>query len=83
VAEEAAHLAAGMLFVGYRGVVATMWSINDKDGPEIAEGVYRRMLEDGTPDRMKAAHGLQEAVTRLRESGAPFMSWVPFIHVGR
>ena len=26
--EESAHLAAGMLAVGFKGVVATMWSIH-------------------------------------------------------
>ena len=26
LSEEAVHLAAGMLAVGYRGVIATMWS---------------------------------------------------------
>ncbi|KAJ6529941.1 hypothetical protein DFH09DRAFT_934658, partial [Mycena vulgaris] len=27
--EESVHLAAGMLLAGYRGVIATMWSIMD------------------------------------------------------
>jgi CHAT domain-containing protein len=83
IAEESAHLAAGMLLAGYRGVIATMWSINDHDAPQVAEDVYKRMLKDGKPNRKEAARGLHEAVKRLRESGAGFLSWVPFIHVGR
>jgi CHAT domain-containing protein len=83
IAEESAHLAGGMLLAGYRGVIATMWSINDGDAPQVAEDVYKRMLKDGKPNRMEAARGLHEAVKRLRESGAGFLSWVPFIHVGR
>ena len=83
VAEESAHLAAGMFLAGYRGVIATMWSINDGDAPQVAEDVYRRMLKGGQPNRKEAAYALHEAVKRLRDSGADFLSWVPFIHVGR
>ncbi|PVF94405.1 hypothetical protein CPB86DRAFT_800498 [Serendipita vermifera] len=82
IAEESAHLAAGMLLAGYRSVIATMWSISDRDAPQVAEDVYRRMLKDGKPNT-KAARALHEAVKKLRESGASFLSWVPFIHVGR
>lgn len=83
VAEESAHLAAGMFLAGFRGVIATMWSINDADAPQVAEDVYRRMLKGGKPRRKEAAYALHEAVKNLRESGADYISWVPFIHFGR
>jgi CHAT domain-containing protein len=83
IAEESVHLAAGMFMAGYRSVIATMWSIRDRDAPQIAEDVYRRMLQDGRPNGKEAAHALHDAVKRLRESGAGFISWVPFIHIGR
>ncbi|PVF99207.1 hypothetical protein CPB86DRAFT_849455 [Serendipita vermifera] len=83
VSEESAHLAAGMLLAGYRGVVATMWSIGDNDAPRIAEEVYRRILEGGRANWTEAARALHEGVKNLRESGAGFISWVPFIHIGR
>ncbi|KAI0026417.1 CHAT domain-containing protein, partial [Vararia minispora EC-137] len=38
--EEAVHLAAGMLAVGCRSVIGTMWSIGDQDAPIIADEVY-------------------------------------------
>ena len=82
VAEESVHLAAGMLFAGCRSVVATMWSIDDEDAPKVAEDVYRHMLKDGQPNRKEAARALHEAVKHLRDSGAGFLSWVPFIHIG-
>jgi CHAT domain-containing protein len=81
--EESVHLAAGMLLLGCRGVIATMWSIRDEDGPKIAEDVYSRIFKDGKPNRKEAAYALHEAVKRLRESGAECTSWVPFIHIGR
>ncbi|KAJ7872575.1 CHAT domain-containing protein [Mycena leptocephala] len=36
LSEESAHLAAGMLWAGYHGVIATMWSIMDHDAPQVA-----------------------------------------------
>ena len=72
-----------MFMAGYRGVIATMWSIRDEDGPKVAEDVYRRILKDGEPNRKEAAHALHDAVKRMRDSGAGFMYWVPFIHFGR
>jgi len=83
IADESVHLAAGMFMAGYRGVIATMWSIRDEDGPKVAEDVYRRILKDGEPNRKEAAHALHDAVKRMRDSGAGFMYWVPFIHFGR
>jgi len=83
IADESVHLAAGMFMAGYRGVIATMWSIRDEDAPKVAEDVYRRILKDEKPNRSDAAHALHYAVKRLRDSGAGFMYWVPFIHLGR
>lgn len=83
VAEESAHLAAGMLFSGCQGVIATMWWINDEEAPKVAEEVYKHILKDGKPNRMEAAYALHMAVQHLRTSGADFLSWVPFIHLGR
>jgi len=83
IADESVHLAAGMFMAGYRGVIATMWSIRDEDAPQVAEDVYRRILKDGKPNRKEAARALHDAAKRLRDSGRGFMSWVPFIHLGR
>jgi len=83
IADEAVHLAAGMFMAGYRGVIATMWSIKDDDAPQVAEDVYKIILKDGKPNRKQAAHALHYAVKRLKDSGAGFMAWVPFIHLGR
>ncbi|KIM28574.1 hypothetical protein M408DRAFT_69298 [Serendipita vermifera MAFF 305830] len=83
IAEESVHLAAGMLFSGCKGVIGTMWSIQDNDAPKVTKAVYERMLKDGIPNRKEAARALHEAVKELRESGADFLSWVPFIHMGR
>lgn len=43
---EALHLTAGMQFVGFRSVIGTMWSVGDRDAPEVAKRVYTRLFKD-------------------------------------
>ena len=59
-----------------------MWAIMDQHGPLISDWVYEEMLRDGKPDHTRAAHALHLAVKNLRESGAPFMAWMSFVHFG-
>ena len=83
LSDEAIHIAAGMLFAGYRGVVGTMWSISDKLAPDVARDVYWQLFRNGTrPDYRQAARALHEAIGRLRDGNASFVEWLPFIHVG-
>ncbi|KZV67426.1 hypothetical protein PENSPDRAFT_688133 [Peniophora sp. CONT] len=89
IPEESAHLAAGMLAVGFKGVVATMWSIHDEDGPVIVEAYYKKLLElraTGTVPRghTGAAYALHHAVEVLRKEVGEnkFERWVPFVHFG-
>ncbi|KAG9075347.1 hypothetical protein FRC06_010139, partial [Ceratobasidium sp. 370] len=60
--DEATHLAAGMVMAGYPSVIATMWSIMDKDAPEIAEEVYAELMQSGKMDHTIAARALHKAV---------------------
>jgi CHAT domain-containing protein len=83
LSDEAVHIAGGMLLAGYRGVVATMWSIQDDLAPEVADEFYRRMMEgEGRPDSRKAAEALHYSIQRLRRKGVPLTSWIPFVHLG-
>ncbi|KAJ7274770.1 hypothetical protein C8J57DRAFT_1312698 [Mycena rebaudengoi] len=73
------HLAASLLFAGFGGVIATMWTMNDDDGPKIADTFYEYLI----PDLIEAAKALHLAVTALyREPGMTFQRWVPFVHHG-
>ncbi|KAJ7248786.1 CHAT domain-containing protein [Mycena rebaudengoi] len=83
--DESVHLIAGMLLAGCRGVIGTMWSIDDNDAPQVAGDVYVHLLEESPPDPTRAAQALHLAVQRLREQPGPnksFLHWVPFIHFG-
>lgn len=83
--EEAVHLAAGMLTVGYKSVVGTMWSIMDADGPTIADAFYATLREnDEVEGRSRTAYALHEAVRQLRDKVGEetFIRWVPFVLLG-
>jgi len=55
--------------------------MGDKHGPLIAEEVYKGLF-NSQPDPSYTAHALHVAVRKLRDTGADFTSWVPFIHLG-
>ncbi|KAJ7482697.1 CHAT domain-containing protein [Mycena latifolia] len=85
--DEAVHLSAGMLLARYRGVIGTMWSIMDDDGPQVTGDVYAHLFKTSPPDSTRAAEALHHAVRKLRDSDRAggtksFSRWVPFIHVG-
>ncbi|KZV70928.1 hypothetical protein PENSPDRAFT_631053 [Peniophora sp. CONT] len=89
VPEESAHLAAGMLAVGFKGVVATMWSIYDEDAPVVVDSYYKELLDlraSGTVPvgHTGAAYALHHAVECLRGKvgESKFERWVPFVHFG-
>jgi CHAT domain-containing protein len=87
--EEVVHLAAGMLVVGYPSVIATMWSIGDKNAPIVAEKIYESLLGHGNKlvtrkQTQSAAYALHAAIEHLRKQVGEmnFVKWVPFVHYG-
>ena len=90
LSDEAVHLAAGMLAAGYRGVIATMWSISDKHGPQVAEDFYARLISQdleleqlGSLSTDNAAHALHYATQELRKKlGDLALDWIPYVHFG-
>ncbi|KAH7333535.1 CHAT domain-containing protein [Rhizoctonia solani] len=47
LADEAVHLASGMLMAGYPGVIAMMWSVSDKGTLFVADKVYAQLVKGG------------------------------------
>jgi hypothetical protein len=97
--DEAINLAATMLFVGFKSVIATMWcvpfqddldmtlsfvirSMDDVDGPFVAERVYREIFRDGKLDLNAVPYALDAAVRQLRETGAHPSRWATYVHIG-
>lgn len=93
LSDEVAHIAAGMLAVGYRGVVGTMWSISDARGPEIAHSFYEHILNasgenvgNGRLDSSRAARALDHSTREIRKKDGDteraLLTWVPYVHFG-
>ncbi|EIN06809.1 hypothetical protein PUNSTDRAFT_136640 [Punctularia strigosozonata HHB-11173 SS5] len=82
--DQAVHLAAAMLFAGFKSIIATLWSMEDVDGPAIASSVYRVLLggdaEEIDPDDIPYA--LDDAVRELRRDHPNPSRWAPYIHLG-
>ncbi|KAI0088764.1 CHAT domain-containing protein [Irpex rosettiformis] len=82
LSEEAVHLAAAMLNVGYRSVIGTMWSISDRTAPEVARRFYeslRSQLDSG--EEPQPAYALHVAIKRLHRT-EDLIRWIPFVHYG-
>ena len=89
VPEASVHLAAGMLAVGFKGVIGTMWSIWDNDAPIIVEAYYTKLLElrksgNVAPGYTGAAYALHHAAGVLREhvGEGKIGRWAPYVHFG-
>jgi CHAT domain-containing protein len=84
--DEAVHLAAGMLLSGYRGVIATMWKVDDEYAADIADETYRILFREYDADSTRAAEALHRAVEKVRKeraaAGDNSFSWVPFVYFG-
>ncbi|MFC0111318.1 CHAT domain-containing protein [Kibdelosporangium aridum] len=76
--DEAIHLAASMQLLGYRNVIATMWSIYDSLAPQIADTVY-----DALSSTSDVAYALHQAVANLRaQHPTDPLAWAPYLHTG-
>jgi len=89
--DESLHLAAALQLVGYRHVMATLWSVSDAAAPAMADVTYAHLLHpdpghprptDG-PQAARAPYALHHAVTCLRQAypDEPLL-WAPYIHLG-
>jgi hypothetical protein len=79
--------------LSYRDTIIIVFrSIDDSDGPTIADTFYEELFKLNTstdmaatsaPDTTQAAQALRIAVAKLRSTNASFARWVPFIHLGQ
>ncbi|KAJ7936105.1 CHAT domain-containing protein [Mycena leptocephala] len=80
---ESFHLGGGFITAGFQSAIGTMWSMNDSDGPAVAEIVYSHLFREGqNPKHTDAAEALQLAVKHLKDKKVPYERWIPFIHIG-
>ncbi|KAF8205953.1 CHAT domain-containing protein [Mycena galopus ATCC 62051] len=80
---ESFHLGGGFITAGFQSAIGTMWSMDDIDGPAVAETVYSHLFREGRqPQVTETAEALQLAVQELKQRQIPYERWVPFIHIG-
>jgi CHAT domain-containing protein len=82
--DEVLHLAASMLFAGFKSIVGTMWSMGDIDGPVVAETIYRELFagEKDSIDFDIVPYALDAAVNKLRSQGLEPSRWATYVHIG-
>jgi tetratricopeptide (TPR) repeat protein len=81
--DEALHLAGALQLVGYRHVLATMWSISDAAAPILADIIYGHLHGPDGPRADRAPYALHNAVAHLRRKyPVQPLLWAPYIHLG-
>ncbi|KAF8878787.1 CHAT domain-containing protein [Gymnopilus junonius] len=65
---EALHLAGSLHRLGYHSVIATLFSVRDRDAPFIANKVYEQLFKDERLNYRKAAQALHCAIHLLQEA---------------
>lgn len=80
----AAHIAVGILQVGYGGVIGSMWPICDDSAPTVASRLYGTMYQQLTRGEFEPARALHEATRALRDEVGveSFTRWASFVHFG-
>lgn len=73
--DEAIHLAAAMQLLGYRHVIATLWTIADAPTPDVVTAVYNKLTRTGRPDASLAAEALHHAVEASATPAPPVLSY--------
>ncbi|MFD4748999.1 CHAT domain-containing protein [Streptomyces rubiginosohelvolus] len=85
LADEALHITSAFQLAGYRHVVGTLWSVDDRTAVELAMDFYGHLTDNGsTPPRVeRSAHALHYATRRLRGRypGVPTL-WAAHTHSG-
>jgi hypothetical protein len=56
--------------------------MDDADGPDVARWFYENLFEQTELDLDHIAYALDEAVTKLRQTGVPASRWALLIHMG-
>ncbi|KAG1728971.1 TPR-like protein [Suillus paluster] len=81
--DESIHLAAAMQFSGFRSVIGSMWSVDDKVARQIVSAFYGNLFDaSGRLDCTRAAVALHKAMKKMRRNKIPLEQQIVFIHIG-
>ncbi|KAK0217038.1 CHAT domain-containing protein [Armillaria fumosa] len=84
--DESIHLGTTMLFAGFPNIIATLWTMGDKDGPGVARNVHACLFDCSLHtwhlDGDSIAYALDEAIRNLINKGVDPSRWATYIHIG-
>ncbi|KAK0450375.1 CHAT domain-containing protein [Desarmillaria tabescens] len=84
--DEPIHLGTTMLFSGFPNIIATLWTMGDRDGPDVARDVHTCLFDCSLHtwhlDGDGIAYALDEAVRNLINKGVDPSRWATYIHIG-
>ena len=79
--DEALHLAAGMQFAGFNGVIGTLWRVDDAVAHQVVTHFYKEMFKQPVIGFEHAAAALNAAV--LKTAGQISLEKrIVFVHIG-
>ena len=79
--DEVLHLAAGMQFAGFNGVIGTLWKVDDAEAHRVVTRFYREMFKRPVVDFEHAAAALNTAVLESADEVA-LEKRIVFVHIG-
>jgi CHAT domain-containing protein len=65
--DEAIHLVTACQLAGFQHVVGSLWEVSDRYSVNVAEEVYKTIVDGGFIDGEKVSRGVHNAVRRLRD----------------
>ena len=75
--EGVTGLARAFLYAGSRGVLSSLWSVDDAETPRFMVDVYAGLQEGKT-----TAEAVRAAKLKMIRENQPAVFWAPFIHIG-
>ena len=79
--DEVLHLAAGMQFAGFNGVIGTLWRVDDAIAHQVVTRFYREMFKYPVVDFEHAAAALNTAVIKTADE-VSLEKRIVFVHIG-
>jgi CHAT domain-containing protein len=76
--DELMGLKRGLLYAGARGVLLTLWDVNDRSTADCMRLFYHQLAS-----RFNKAQALQAAMQEVRRDWPHPFYWAPFVLVGR
>ena len=79
--DEVLHLAAGMQFAGFNGVIGTLWKVDDAVTHQVVTRFYKEMFKHSNIDFENAAAALNTAIIETADE-VSLEKRIVFVHIG-